>query len=66
MTPSQSKPDFNVGDVVRLKSGSPNMVVTATTAVAADLTVARCESILQNQRHEGDFRADMLVRANTD
>ncbi len=66
MTPSHSKPDnFKVGDVVRLKTGGPNMVVTATTAITTSLAVVHCEWMVGNERQEGDFRADMLERADT-
>ena len=53
---------FAVGDVVRLKSGGPDMTVEATDAKSADVV---CTWLAENERQHSRFKSLTLRKVDT-
>lgn len=58
-------PKFKTGDVVRLKSGGPEMTISdvpTLESLGPDFADYQCKWFVGDKLHHGSFKADALVK----
>lgn len=57
---------FEIGDIVRLKSGGPDMTVENTRGVSVDRVIVDCQWFAGKKLHRGAFDPETLVKVPND